>query len=215
MRTNEQSRGQSKHGNLIVAAGLTITLLAIAAPAVAQEADTNSQVSKREIVVSIADRKLALMEAGRLLKIYPIAVGKRVTPSPTGEFKVFNRVTYPTYYHEGKVVPPGRANPLGSRWIGLSTKGYGIHGTNAPDSIGHAASHGCIRMRKSDIEELFELVRVGDTVEIKVDSQISEWARASAAPVTLAANSSEPALNSSTQAGARITTLAMASVASE
>jgi hypothetical protein len=60
--------------------------------------------------------------------------------------------------------------------MGLSQKGYGIHGTNAPKSIGKAASHGCIRMAKADLEELFELVRVGDTVEIRgeADTQAAE-----------------------------------------
>ena len=64
------------------------------------------------------------------------------------------------------VIPPGKANPLGTRWIGLSRKGYGIHGTNNPRSIGRRASHGCIRMRNRDVEELFEMVAVGDRVEI-------------------------------------------------
>jgi lipoprotein-anchoring transpeptidase ErfK/SrfK len=64
------------------------------------------------------------------------------------------------------VVAPGKSNPLGSRWMGLSAKGYGIHGTNVPTSIGKAASHGCIRMRKQDLEELFEMVTVGTIVEL-------------------------------------------------
>jgi lipoprotein-anchoring transpeptidase ErfK/SrfK len=68
------------------------------------------------------------------------------------------------------VVPPGPSNPLGTRWLGLSVKGFGIHGTNVPQSIGKNASHGCIRMRNSDVEELFELVQVGDAVEIYNES---------------------------------------------
>jgi lipoprotein-anchoring transpeptidase ErfK/SrfK len=75
-------------------------------------------------------------------------------------------VLNPTYSHDGKVVKPGPSNPVGTRWMGLGYKGYGIHGTNHPESIGHAASHGCIRMRNHDVEELFELVRVGDEVEL-------------------------------------------------
>ncbi|MFB3813044.1 MAG: L,D-transpeptidase [Terriglobales bacterium] len=93
----------------------------------------------------IPDRKLALLEDGQVKKVYPVAVGARRTPSPTGEFKVVNRLVRPTYYCPGQVVPPGAENPLGTRWIGLNQKGYGIHGTNAPKSIGMAASHGCIR----------------------------------------------------------------------
>jgi len=123
-------------------------------------------VGERIIVVSIPDRKLALMEDGVVKRVYPVAVGKPSTPSPAGEFTIVRRVSNPTYSHGGKVVVPGPKNPVGSRWMGLSTKGYGIHGTNEPNSIGKAASHGCIRMGKADLEELYSLVQVGDAVEI-------------------------------------------------
>ena len=65
------------------------------------------------------------------------------------------------------MIPSGKDNPLGTRWVGLSQKGYGIHGTNAPKSIGHAASHGCIRLRNRDMEKLFTMLRVGDVVQIR------------------------------------------------
>lgn len=120
------------------------------------------------IVISIPDRKLALLDAdGSVRKLYDVAIGKRSTPSPTGTFAVADRVVNPTWYTPGKVVPPSPENPLGTRWMGLGHKGYGIHGTNAPRSIGRAASHGCFRMRKADIEELFEQVQAGDIVEIR------------------------------------------------
>jgi len=125
--------------------------------------------SKREVIVSITDRKLALLEDGEIVKVYPVAVGKASTPSPAGDFTVINRLTDPTYYHKGQVIPAGPANPLGNRWIGLSQKGYGIHGTNQPRSIGKAASHGCIRMAKADLKELFAILRPGDTVSIRAD----------------------------------------------
>ena len=76
------------------------------------------------------------------------------------------RVSHPTWYRPGKVVPPGDRNPLGPRWIGLSRRGYGIHGTSSPRSIGRPASHGCIRMHNADVEELFGLVEIGDAVEL-------------------------------------------------
>ena len=117
-------------------------------------------------MISVADRKLAVVENGAVTKIYPIAVGKNSTPSPTGSFLIVDRITAPTYYHANVVVPPGPHNPLGTRWMGLSEKGYGIHGTNAPKSIGKAASHGCIRMARPDLEELFAHTRVGDAVLI-------------------------------------------------
>jgi lipoprotein-anchoring transpeptidase ErfK/SrfK len=77
-----------------------------------------------------------------------------------------DRVPDPTWYGKGKVVPPGKNNPVGTRWIGLSRKGYGIHGTNSPSSIGRNVSHGCIRMRNRDVEQLFEMVSIGDSVEL-------------------------------------------------
>jgi lipoprotein-anchoring transpeptidase ErfK/SrfK len=120
----------------------------------------------RVIVVSLEDRRLALVEDGLVKKVYRVSVGRETTPSPTGMFTIVNRVENPTYYHEGQVVPPGPANPVGTRWIGLDKKGYGIHGTNMPRSIGKAASHGCIRMRRRNLEELFAQVRGGDRVEI-------------------------------------------------
>lgn len=146
---------------------LAIALLMAVADAAAQ---TQNARPAREVVVSIPDRKLALLEDGRVLKIYPVAVGAEVSPSPDGEFKIVNRLEKPTYYHKGKVIPAGPANPLGTRWIGLDQPHYGIHGTNIPSSIGKAASHGCIRMAKRDLEELFTMVSVGDTFLIRAEA---------------------------------------------
>jgi lipoprotein-anchoring transpeptidase ErfK/SrfK len=127
-------------------------------------AETNP--TKREIVVSLEDHKLALVENGQVVKIYPVAVGKPSTPSPVGTFTIARRVANPTYHHDGKTIAPGPGNPVGTRWMGLSIKGYGIHGTNEPKSIGKAASHGCIRMATADLEELYPQVAVGETVEL-------------------------------------------------
>jgi len=127
---------------------------------------TQTTPTKRVIVVSLEDRKLALVEDGQVKKIYTVAVGKPSTPSPVGTFTIERRVINPTYSHDGRVVSPGPNNPVGTRWMGLSIPGYGIHGTNAPRSIGKAASHGCIRMARKDLEELYPMVQVGDTVEL-------------------------------------------------
>jgi len=141
--------------------------------------------SARLIVISIPDRKLVLLQNGTVKRVYPVAVGKPTTPSPVGQFTIIRRISDPTYAHGGKVVAPGPKNPVGSRWMGLSTKGYGIHGTNEPGSIGKAASHGCIRMGKANLEELYELVEVGDTVEIHAQHD---------ATVTMALGEALPAL---------------------
>ncbi|HEY6971745.1 MAG TPA: L,D-transpeptidase [Candidatus Angelobacter sp.] len=132
------------------------------------ESESDDQITlARFILISIPDRQLALIDDGQVIKTYPIAIGSSHTPSPQGDFKIISRVTDPTWTHKGKVVGPGKDNPVGSRWMGLSLKGYGIHGTNSPRSIGKAASHGCFRMGKKDVEELFKLVRVGDVVTIR------------------------------------------------
>ena len=138
----------------------------VSAPATDTAAGTGTGAAKTVIVVSLEDRKLALVEDGQVKKIYTVAVGKPSTPSPVGTFTIERRVMNPTYAHDGRVVPAGPHNPVGTRWMGLSVRGYGIHGTNAPGSIGKAASHGCIRMAKADLEELYPQVAVGTTVEL-------------------------------------------------
>jgi lipoprotein-anchoring transpeptidase ErfK/SrfK len=152
-----------------LAQGLILVALTLAAaiPAFAQNEPSPRDLAKRTVLVSIPDRKLAVIEDGDVLATFQIAVGAEVSPSPTGEFQIVNRVANPTYYHAGKVIPTGKDNPLGTRWLGLSEKGYGIHGTNVPRSVGHAASHGCIRLRNRDAERLFAMLRVGDVVEIR------------------------------------------------
>jgi lipoprotein-anchoring transpeptidase ErfK/SrfK len=126
-----------------------------------------SPVPKRQIIISIADRQLAVIHQGQVLKTYPIAVGARGTPSPDGDFVIINHAKDPIYRGGDMEMSPGKDNPLGSRWMGLSLKGYGIHGTNVQSSVGKAVSHGCFRMRKQDVEELYTLVQVGDTVMVR------------------------------------------------
>jgi L,D-transpeptidase ErfK/SrfK len=135
----------------------------------ADAADTANEASVRRLVVSIPDRKLAVVENNHVVEVFAVAVGAPTSPSPTGTFTIVNRVANPTYYHPGKVIAPGPQNPIGTRWIGLNQKGYGIHGTDQPSSIGYAQSHGCIRLRNADVERLFERVRPGDVVELHAE----------------------------------------------
>jgi lipoprotein-anchoring transpeptidase ErfK/SrfK len=125
-----------------------------------------------------------VLESGAVVRIYPIAVGRSRTPSPDGDFVIINRAKDPTYRHGDTEVAPGKDNPLGSRWMGLSLKGYGIHGTNVQSSIGKAISHGCFRMRKQDVEELYSLVQVGDAVTVRRerDAMIAQVFAAPATP---------------------------------
>ena len=191
-----------------------LAVVVVAAQALAQQAATPASEPKRVIVVSLEDRKLALVEDGQTKKIYTVAVGKPSTPSPEGTFTIERRAKNPIYHHDGKTVLPGPHNPVGTRWMGLSIRGYGIHGTNEPSSIGKAASHGCIRMAKADLEEFYELVAVGDTVELigQRNEQTAklfgaEQAPATAQPVLVAKTEPQAA---PTVAPATATTQAMA-----
>ncbi len=175
----ERTDGKSK-GKLSGQLPLTL-VLAVAASALGQSAQNTNAVPtshrpRRHVLVSIPDRKLAVLEDGKVIHTFPVAVGAAVSPSPTGEFQIVSRVANPTYYHPGVVIPPGSDNPVGPRWVGLNQKGYGIHGTNEPRSIGKSASHGCLRMHNRDIEQFFRLVNVGDTVEIRGerDEQVAQ-----------------------------------------
>lgn len=173
-------------GKLVMVVTAAVVL---AVRALAQQVPTQANATQRVIVVSLEDRKLALVEDGQVKKIYNVAVGKPSTPSPEGTFTIARRAANPTYHHDGKVIPPGPHNPVGTRWMGLSVRGYGIHGTNEPNSIGKAASHGCIRMGKADLEEFYALVAVGDTVRL-VGQRNEETARlfgADPAPAVVAA----------------------------
>lgn len=149
---------------------LAAVLMAASIDGIAEDPSSKTRKPSPEplqIVVSIPERRLALVQGGEVLKLYDVAVGKPSTPTPEGKFVVVNRIPNPTWYGPQGPVPPGKNNPIGTRWMGLSKDGYGIHGTNAPASIGKAASHGCIRMRQQDLEELFDLIPVGTSVEIE------------------------------------------------
>lgn len=105
------------------------------------------------ITINRNARKLTLYRNGKVYRTYLVAIGKRRTPTPAGTFKIIN-----------KQINPG--GPYGIRWMGLSAKGIGIHGTNNPASIGKAVSNGCIRMYNKDVIELFNIVPVGTIVKI-------------------------------------------------
>lgn len=147
---------------------MTTAAVILLAASRALAADGPATVQRR-VVVSIPDRKLALVENDEVVRVFSVAVGAPSSPSPVGTFTIVNRVPNPTYYHPGKVIAPGATNPVGTRWIGLSERGFGIHGTDDPQSIGHARSHGCIRLRNADVEMLFDLVRGGDVVELHAE----------------------------------------------
>lgn len=127
------------------------------------------------LVINVPQRILFVLQDGSVVARYPVAVGRKSSPTFVDAFTVVAKAIDPVWHvppsiqdeqrRAGKTVltrvPPGPANPLGRYWIGLSVPGYGIHGTNAPDSIGKFTTHGCIRLRAADITALYAHVPVG------------------------------------------------------
>jgi lipoprotein-anchoring transpeptidase ErfK/SrfK len=125
------------------------------------------------VVIRRNSNKLFLYKGMRFWRVFGVATGTRTYPTPLGRFRVVVKWKNPWWYppdspwaKDKDPVPPGPGNPLGTRWMGISSPGVGIHGTPDPGSIGYSVSHGCIRMRISDAEWLFERIGVGTTVFI-------------------------------------------------
>lgn len=155
---------------------LAIWLTLFALPGYAQ---TTEQKGLARIIINIPSCTLELYKNNTLVREYPVGVGKPSTPTPIGKFFVTEKEVNPCWYPPGKdyVVPSGPDNPLGYRWMGFAPL-YGIHGTNAPWSIGFAVSNGCVRMQEADVEELFELIDCEtpvfieyERVKVRVDAQ--------------------------------------------
>jgi lipoprotein-anchoring transpeptidase ErfK/SrfK len=121
---------------------------------------------------------LEVLEGEKLVAAYPVTIGSAHTTSPVGEWKVRRITKLPTFRYDKEMLqhgrrsgnfyllPPGPRNPVGVMWIALNKKGIGIHGTNEPDSIGRAASHGCIRLANWDVVRLATKIKSGDSVSI-------------------------------------------------
>lgn len=106
------------------------------------------------VLIEVSAKVLSLVAKDEIIAAWPIAVGKPGTPTPLGRWEIINK----------KVLEPGSI--FGSRWLGLSNPGYGIHGTNNPASIGGEVSSGCVRMHNHNVEELFKQVYIGTPVKI-------------------------------------------------
>lgn len=127
------------------------------------------------IIINIPQRMLFHFRDGRLIRHFPVGLGRPDRPTPTGPFKIVAKVENPTWYvprsiqeemrREGQVVktcvPPGPDNPLGKHWLGLSIPRYGIHGTNDPTSIYQFHLYGCVLTHNDDIAQLFDDVALG------------------------------------------------------
>jgi lipoprotein-anchoring transpeptidase ErfK/SrfK len=125
------------------------------------------------VVIERSENRLLLYKGKRKPSKLGVATGQPIYPTPLGQFTIVDKQLNPWWYPPNSdwaagmsPIPPGPGNPLGTRWMGLSTPGVGIHGTPDAASIGYSASHGCIRMRIPDAEWLYERVSVGTPVFI-------------------------------------------------
>jgi lipoprotein-anchoring transpeptidase ErfK/SrfK len=134
---------------------------------------TRRSLSTPVIVIHRESRRLRLYRGMRLWRNFGIAVGQSSWPTPIGNFEIVVMHRNPWWFPPASSwalgaapIPPGPGNPLGTRWMGLSSPGVGIHGTPDAASIGYSASHGCIRMHIPSAEWLFKRVTVGTPVYI-------------------------------------------------
>lgn len=126
------------------------------------------------ILIRRSANKLTLYNGMKVVRTFTVATGQNIYPTPLGRFQIVVKWKNPWWYPPTqdswakglKPVPPGPNNPLGTRWMGLSAPGVGIHGTDEPASIGYSLSHGCIRMLVPQAEWLFNHVDVGTPVFI-------------------------------------------------
>ncbi len=124
------------------------------------------------VVLRLGERRVYVYEGEEEVASYPVAIGKPGWETPTGNFKVIQLVENPQWQNPwtGEVMPAGPNTALGLRWIGFWTDGkdtIGFHGTPTVDSIGYAASHGCVRMYNEDVVNLFQKVQVGTEVVVE------------------------------------------------
>jgi lipoprotein-anchoring transpeptidase ErfK/SrfK len=125
------------------------------------------------IVIRRGSNELRYYIGAKLMRKFGVATGQAVYPTPTGTFSIVDMQLNPWWRPPDSAwakgldpIPPGPGNPLGTRWMGLSAPGVGIHGTPDDASIGYSASHGCIRMHIPDAEWLFHHVKLGTPVVI-------------------------------------------------
>jgi lipoprotein-anchoring transpeptidase ErfK/SrfK len=133
--------------------------------------------SNRQILLELGRRTISLLEDGKVLASWPVAIGDSATPTPTGTFAVRNKVLNPQYQStkSGKVNPTiGPQGPLGDRWIGFHATEkdqFGIHGTPSAwawtVTSRAAVTQGCVRMLTPHVRQLFEKVDVGTPVIVR------------------------------------------------
>lgn len=142
-------------------------------PSLSSPADYLPAVSSPiRLVLRLTQRRVYVYQDDDLLDSYPVAIGQSDTPTPTGEFAVFQMIENPRWQNPwtGEVRSPGASSALGLRWIGFARRPNGIigfHGTPTLSSIGQAASNGCVRMRNEDVLALYGHAEIGTPVVVE------------------------------------------------
>ncbi|MBD2344967.1 L,D-transpeptidase [Anabaena subtropica] len=141
-------------------------------PSAHKKTSNKLENAKKEVVVDLSDRRTYVYAGGMVIASYPIAIGKKGWETPTGTFNVSHMEHDPIWKHPitGKIFPAGSDSPLGERWIGFWSDGrnkIGFHGTPDTHLLGTAISHGCLRMRNSDVRLLYDQVDVGTPVVVQ------------------------------------------------
>ena len=125
---------------------------------------TSGYATNTLIIVDKSSKRVNFYRNCKLVRSMPCAIGKASTQTPSGKYKVLEKIQNRPYYKDH--IPGGDLrNPLGKYWLGIGN-GYALHGTNNEGSIGGAVSHGCMRMYNSDIQWLYSQAKVGTTVLI-------------------------------------------------
>jgi lipoprotein-anchoring transpeptidase ErfK/SrfK len=129
-------------------------------------------LNKTQVVVDLSDRRTYVFRYNEVIASYPIAIGKKGWETPIGNFKIIHKEHHPIWRHPitGAVYDGGTDSPLGDRWIGFWSDGrneLGFHGTPNVDLVGAAVSHGCLRMRNSDVRMLYSQVNIGTQVSVR------------------------------------------------
>jgi lipoprotein-anchoring transpeptidase ErfK/SrfK len=118
------------------------------------------------VVVDKSQNVLSLIQSGESIKTYVVSTGTD-GGTPSGTYKIINKLVDPTWYRTGAVIPPDSPeNVLGTRWMGFDLKGYGIHGTTEPEKLGEQVTLGCVRMKNNEVEELYDIIPINTEVTV-------------------------------------------------
>ena len=146
-----------------------------------QKSDPNGEptaAAKTSVKVDVKTNMLGVFEGDKIIAAYPVTIGSTQTATPIGEWKVRGVAKLPTFRYDERmlkrgersknfhILPPGPNSPVGVVWIALNKRGIGIHGTEDPNTIGQAVSHGCIRLANWDVIRLAAKVKTGVPVSV-------------------------------------------------